>query len=78
MTKIEKTLEKMRNNPRDWRIEELKAIARRFGIVWRQKGTSHVIFVSKDGRTLPVPAKRPIKPIYIIKFLTLLEEFPWE
>jgi len=78
MTQIEKTLQKMRNNPRDWRIEDLKAIADRFGLKWRQNGTSHVVFVREDGRTLPVPAHKPIKPVYITKFLLLLEELPCE
>jgi hypothetical protein len=34
----------MRNNPRDWRIEDLKVLAVHFGMVHRQRGTSHVIF----------------------------------
>ncbi len=69
MSKAEKLLRKMQANPRDWRIDSLKTVARDYGIVWRQRGTSHVVFVRMDGRTLPVPAKRPIKPIYIKKFI---------
>ncbi len=74
MTKADKTLQKMRNNSDGWRIEDLQAIARRFGIDWRHDGTSHCVFVTAAGKTLPVPAKRPIKPIYIKKFLAILEE----
>jgi hypothetical protein len=59
----------MRDNPHDWRIDDLKTVARTFNIEWRQRGTSHVVFVHDDGRTLPVPAHRPIKPIYIKKFV---------
>jgi hypothetical protein len=33
MSTLQKTLEKMRSNPRDWRIEELESIAKRCGIV---------------------------------------------
>jgi len=66
---VEKLLEKMRNNPKDWRIEQLKTIARAYNIEWRQRGTSHVVFIRDDGQTLPVPANRPIKPIYIKKFV---------
>ena len=29
MSKIDKTLDKMRHNPRDWRIEDLKVVADR-------------------------------------------------
>jgi hypothetical protein len=30
MGKTEKLLEKMRNNPNDWRIDDLKVIAKKF------------------------------------------------
>lgn len=74
MSQSEKTLKRMRNNPDGWRIEDLQAIARRFDIDWRHDGTSHCVFITFTGKTLPVPAKKPIKPIYIKKFLALLEE----
>ena len=74
MSKADKILERMRNNPRDWRIDSLKTVARAYEIEWRQRGTSHVIFVRADGRTLPVPARRPIKPIYIMKFVEFVTE----
>ncbi|BCS53619.1 hypothetical protein [Geobacter sp. SVR] len=74
MTKADKTLLKMHNNPDGWRIEDLQSIARRFGMNWRHDGTSHCVFVTAAGKTLPVPARKPIKPIYIKKFLALLEE----
>ena len=74
MSQADKTLAKMKTNPLDWRIEDLQAVARRNGVGWRHEGTSHCVFVTKLGKTLPVPAKKPIKPIYIKKFLLLLEE----
>lgn len=74
MSQADKTLQKMRNNPDGWRIEDLQAIARRFEMDWRHDGTSHCVFITASGKTLPVPAKKPIKPIYIKKFLLLLEE----
>jgi len=37
------------------------------------QGTSHRVFVRNDGKTLSVPARRPIKPIYVKKFLELVE-----
>ncbi len=74
MTKFEKLLGKLRNNPRDWQIETLKDIAKRFNIEWRQPGTSHVTFRHPNGTKLTVPAHRPIKPIYIKKFVRLIDE----
>ncbi|MBI3959646.1 MAG: hypothetical protein HY328_12625 [Chloroflexi bacterium] len=68
MGTADRILERMQNNPRDWRIDDLKTVARAYAIEWRQRGTSHVVFVRQDGNTLPVPARRPIKPIYVRNF----------
>ncbi len=73
MGKADKILAKMKLNPRDWRIESVKTVAQTYGIEWRQKGTSHVVFIRSDGKTLPIPAHRPIKPIYIKKFIDFVE-----
>lgn len=70
----DKLLEQMRNNPAaGWSIEDLKTVASRYGIDWRQGGGSHVVFIREDGRTLVVPAHRPIKSVYVRKFAKLLE-----
>lgn len=74
MTKADKLIARMRNNPRDWRIEDLKALADRHGIDYRQPGTSHVTFSYPGLPPLPVPAHKPIKPIYIRLFLELLDK----
>ena len=59
----------IRHNPRDWRIDDLKMLARRNGIDWRQPGTSHVTFSYPGLLPVTVPAHKPIKPIYIKLFL---------
>jgi hypothetical protein len=68
-----KIVARMRNNPRDWRIEDLKVVALHHGITWRQHSTNHVVFVAQHS-SLPVPADRPIKPVYVKLFLKLLED----
>jgi hypothetical protein len=73
MTKADKILARMRNNPRDWSIEDLKAIAGRHGFIWRQPGTSHVTFNFPGLAPLTVPAHKPIKPIYVARFVALIE-----
>ena len=74
MNKRIKLLEAMRNNPRDWRIEELVSLARQFGIECRNHGGSHHVFSHPrfDG-DVSVPAHRPIKPVYIRQFLLLVD-----
>ena len=74
MTKKNKLLQKMRNNPRDWRIEDLKTLADALGIDWYHEGSSHVIFQSPSGAHQSIPARRPIKPIYIKRFMELINE----
>ncbi len=73
MSKKDKLLDRMRNNPRDWRIEELKKVADQYKVDYRQPGSSHVTFRAKNGTKLTVPARKPIKAIYIKQFLTFLE-----
>ena len=63
----------MRRNALDWKIEDLQAVARQHHIDWRHRKSSHCIFVRDDGRTLSVPAHRPIRPIYIRKFIELID-----
>ena len=74
MTRIAKTLAQMKANPLDWRIESLKSVADAFGLVYRQPGGSHIIFRHPNGAMLSVPARRPIKPVYVGKFVRLVEE----
>jgi hypothetical protein len=68
-----KLLSRMRANPRDWSIDDLKALAKHFDVDWRQPGTSHVTFTAAGQIPVTVPAHKPVKPIYIKKFLALLD-----
>jgi hypothetical protein len=74
VTKADKALGRMKANPLDWRIENLKSVAASYGLVCRQPGGSHVIFRHPNGAMLSVPARRPIKPVYIRKFVRLVED----
>ncbi|MBF0308000.1 MAG: hypothetical protein HQL56_00535 [Magnetococcales bacterium] len=68
-----KLLDAMQTNPTDWRITQLQTVAQQYGITWRHKGTSHCYFMREDGAVLSVPAQRPIKPIYIKKFILFVK-----
>ena len=75
MAAPDKRLIKMRQNPKaDWRIEDMKSIARARGIEWRQPGTSHVTFRRVDGAKLTVPARKPIKTVYVRMFVEFVEK----
>ncbi len=65
MSSAAKLLAAMRRTQLDWQMHR--------GLDWRHQKSSHCVFVRDDGRTLSVPAHRPIKPIYIRKFIELID-----
>lgn len=75
MTTAAKLLDAMRRNALDWRIEQLQTVARQFGLAVRCEGGSHHVFshpVVPD--ILSVPARRPIKPVYVRRFVALVDK----
>lgn len=74
MVRRSKVLARMRQNPRNWRIEDLQSLADSLKITWDHDATSHVVFKSPTGAHLSIPAARPLKPIYIRKFLALVDQ----
>ena len=69
-----KTLEAMRGNPRDWRIDDLERVAAGFGINLRKPGGSHVYFTHPAvAEGVSVPAHRPVKPVYVRAFVRLVD-----
>ncbi len=75
MSTFQKVLVKMRRNPRaDWTMETLLSIAFRLGIEVRNSGGSHHVFsypgVEED---ISIPFRRPVKPLYIKKFLARVD-----
>ena len=71
-----KMLQRMRKNRLGWRIEELQVVAEANFVEWRRpgRGGSHVIFSAPGVREIvSVPAKRPIKPVYIKQFVALID-----
>ena len=69
-------LQKMRQHQIGWRIEELQSVAEKHSVEWRRpgRGGSHVIFSASGVREIvSVPAKRPIKPVYIKHFVALID-----
>ena len=75
MNTATKLFEAMRNNPRDWRIEQLQTVARQFGLVVRCEGSSHHVFSHEAVMDIvSVPAHRPIKSVYVRQFVALVDK----
>jgi len=71
----DKIVSAMRNNPRDWVMAKLLTVASHYGLEVRSTGGSHHVFshsLVKD--SLSVPARRPIKAIYIKRFVALIDQ----
>jgi predicted RNA binding protein YcfA (HicA-like mRNA interferase family) len=74
MSGADQLIAKMRSNPRDWQIDALVSLAGKIGIEVRNHGGSHYIF---SHPSVPfhssVPARRPIKPVYVKQFIELID-----
>jgi hypothetical protein len=70
-----KLLKRMRANPRDdWRIEDVETVCKAYDLDFRLPSSGSHCVVSHPGvpRILTIPARRPIKPVYIrhlVKFI---------
>jgi predicted RNA binding protein YcfA (HicA-like mRNA interferase family) len=70
-----KLLAAMRLNPNDWTMANLLTVAKRYGMEIRSTGGSHHVFSHPSVKgTLSVPAHRPIKAIYIRRFVALIDQ----
>jgi hypothetical protein len=75
MVRGAKLLERMRANPRDWRIEDVKTLCAAFALeLDSPPGGSHygVKDASQEHR-LTVPFRRPIKPIYVRRLVRYVD-----
>jgi hypothetical protein len=76
MTRGEKLLERMRANPRDWRIEDVTLVCGAFGIACTppRKGSHYKVKQAGQAAMLTIPAHRPIKPWYIEALVGLIDQ----
>ncbi|MDI6780703.1 MAG: type II toxin-antitoxin system HicA family toxin [bacterium] len=79
MSKIEKLFEKIKNNPKNVRFDEIEQFLLDIGFEERQarRGSSHYIFYHEKlekNVVIPKPHKdKQVKPIYIKKALMAIE-----
>ena len=74
MTKREKQLQHLRDNPKNVRFEEIDVLLLSLGFTKRHRGTSHVVYTLGFHR-ITVPYRKPfIKSIYVKMVLEVLDE----
>ena len=70
-----KLLAAMRQNPNDWAMAKLLTVAKQYGMEVRSTGGSHHVLSHPSVRDpLSIPAHRPIKSIYIKRFVALIDQ----
>lgn len=77
MSRLEKLLQKIVNNPKTVRFEELDKLLKNEGFACRQsrKGSSHYVYTKSD-KFMVVPFKKPyIKCVYVERAIDLLSDF---
>ncbi|MGE4294724.1 MAG: type II toxin-antitoxin system HicA family toxin [Campylobacterales bacterium] len=76
MSKKDKLLESIKNNPHDVSFQDIKKLLEERGFSCRQpnKGSSHFIFTKAGSEPISIPSKRPIKAVYVKKVLKLIGE----
>jgi predicted RNA binding protein YcfA (HicA-like mRNA interferase family) len=77
MSKAEKLLLKLRNNPRNVSIATIRKVLDHVGLryVWGKGDHLNVKHPHLD-YILTIPAHKPIKPIYIIKLMKMIDDIP--
>lgn len=77
MSKRQKRLARIRQNPNNVSLEDLRKVLEDYGFEYKQTVGSHYTFSVVIGTTtklLVVPFRRPIKVAYIKKALKLIDE----
>jgi predicted RNA binding protein YcfA (HicA-like mRNA interferase family) len=76
VTRGQKLLERMRRNPRDWRIGDVVTVCEAFGLTCTppRKGSHYKVKHARQMEILTVPAHRPIKPIYIADLVGFIDK----
>lgn len=80
MVKSEKVLEKMKNNPKGWSFDDVKAACERKGctVKNRNTGSHYAITHPLVEYTVILPKHKPIKPLYIRKLLEFFKRIDEE
>lgn len=73
VSKAQKLLDAMANNPLDWKIDQVQTVAKAFGLTVHSPGGSHHIVRHANGGKVSVPAHRPIHAVYIKQFVRLVK-----
>ena len=74
MSKKDKLIEAIKNNPKNIRFEKLRKILENIGYKANKKSSgSHYVFTKEDSISLTIPYKRPVKITYVKQVIEIIE-----
>ena len=75
MSKRDKLLKSIRNNPANVKFETLQKLLLHFGFKERQprSGSSHYTY-TLNGYIITIPKHKPVNKVYVKQFLKLIDE----
>jgi predicted RNA binding protein YcfA (HicA-like mRNA interferase family) len=77
MSKRQKRLQKLRQNPKDVSFDDLKQVLEDFGFEHVRTVGSHHTFIAQHGEKdwrLTIPFHRPVKQAYVVMALAAIDE----
>jgi len=77
MSKRRKRLERLRENPTNVSLDDLRHVLEDYGFEYKQTVGSHYTFsyaLAGQTKILVVPFKRPVKPIYVKRAIKLIDQ----
>ena len=74
MSKKDKLLLSMKNNPKNIDFQQLKKLLENHGYIALNTGGSHWVFRKANCESITIPLKKPIKIIYVKKVLKIIGE----
>jgi len=74
MSKKDKLLKAMKNNPKDIPFEDIKKLLESYGYTCHNSGGSHFVFRKEFCEHIVIPYHKPIKAIYVKHVLEILGE----
>jgi predicted RNA binding protein YcfA (HicA-like mRNA interferase family) len=75
MSRKDKLVKSMKNNPKDVDFDDLKKVLLEFGYEVDNTGGSHWVFRKENYEIQVIPRKKPIKAIYVIRALKAIGEW---
>jgi predicted RNA binding protein YcfA (HicA-like mRNA interferase family) len=75
MSRKDKLIKSMQNNPKDVNFDDLKKVLLDYGYEVENTGGSHWVFRKENFETQVIPRKKPVKAIYVIRALRAIGEW---